>query len=106
MAVEPEINLVDLDIYQRSGAPHDRFAWLREHAPVFWHADGGGVGRPGFWAVTKHEDVAQVTRHPEIFSSARRTAAFKDCSALAVERSTLMITTNDPPEATRHASFV
>ena len=72
MAMEPEINLVDPDIYQRSGAPHEQFAWLREHAPVFWHADGGGAGWPGFWAVTRHEDVAQVTRHYEI---SRRHAA-------------------------------
>ncbi len=106
MAVEPEINLVDLDIYQRSGAPHDQFAWLREHAPVFWHADGGGVGWPGFWAVTKHEDVAQVTRHPEIFSSARRTAAFKEWSDLAVERMRLMMINMDPPQHTRQRSFV
>ena len=27
----PEINLVDADTYQRDGAPHDQFAWLREH---------------------------------------------------------------------------
>src|SRR5258707_7648345 len=106
MAEEPEINLVDLDIYQRSGAPHDQFAWLREHAPVFWHADGGGVGWPGFWAVTRHEDVAQVTRHPEIFSSARRTPAFKELSDLAVERMRLMMINMDPPQHTRQRSFV
>ena len=106
MAVGPEINLVDLDIYQRSGPPHEQFAWLREHAPVFWHADGGGAGWPGFWAVTKHEDVAQVTRHPEIFSSARRTAVFKEWSDPAVERLRLMMINMDPPQHTRQRAFV
>jgi hypothetical protein len=24
----PEINLVDPDVYQRSGPPHEMFAWL------------------------------------------------------------------------------
>ena len=68
----PEINLVDADVYQRGGPPHEQFTWLREHAPVFWHAHGGEPGWPGFWAVTRHEDVAYVSRHPEIFSSAKR----------------------------------
>ncbi|HTA06991.1 MAG TPA: cytochrome P450 [Streptosporangiaceae bacterium] len=106
MAIERQINLVDPDIYQRSGAPHEQFAWLREHAPVFWHAEGGGAGWPGFWAVTKHEDVAQVTRHPEIFSSARRTAVFKEWPDMAVERMRLMMINMDPPQHTRQRAFV
>jgi cholest-4-en-3-one 26-monooxygenase len=106
MAADPKINLVDLDSYQRNGPPHEQFAWLREHAPVFWHADGGGVGWPGFWAVTKHEDVTQVTRHPEIFSSARRSAVFKEWSDPAVERMRLMMINMDPPEHTRQRGFV
>ncbi len=105
-AMNPAINLVDLDIYQRSGAPHDQYAWLREHAPVFWHADGGGVDWPGFWAVTKHEDVSQITRHPETFSSARRTAVFKEWSDVAVERLQLMMINMDPPQHTRQRAFV
>jgi cholest-4-en-3-one 26-monooxygenase len=106
MAMGPDINLVDLDVYQRSGAPHEQFAWLREHAPVFWHADGGGAGWPGFWAVTKHEDVTQVTRHPEIFSSARRSAVFKEWSDQAVESMRLMMINMDPPLHTRQRAFV
>jgi cholest-4-en-3-one 26-monooxygenase len=106
MTVDPEINLVDPDIYQRTGAPHEQFAWLRERAPVFWHTDGGGPGWPGFWAVTKHEDVVQVTRHPEIFSSARRTAAFREWPDRAVERMRLMMINMDPPQHTRQRGFV
>ena len=106
MVTDQDINLVDLDIYQRAGAPHEQFTWLREHAPVFWHADGGGAGWPGFWAVTKHGDVAQVTRHPEIFSSARRTAVFKEWPDLAVERLRLMMINMDPPQHTRQRAFV
>ncbi len=106
MAVDPEINLVDPDIYQRTGAPHEQFAWLRGHAPVFWHADGGAASWPGFWAVTRHEDVAQVTRRPEIFSSARRTAMFKEWPDAAVERLRLMMINMDPPEHARQRAFV
>src|SRR6185437_589334 len=70
--MHPEINLVDADTYRRGGAPHDQFTWLRRHAPVYWHADGGAPGWPGFWAVTRHADVGHISRHPEIFSSHRR----------------------------------
>jgi cholest-4-en-3-one 26-monooxygenase len=106
MSAKPEINLVDLDVYQLTGAPHEQYAWLREHAPVFWHADGGRADWPGFWAVTKHEDVAQVTRHPEIFSSARRTATFKEWSDPAIERLRLMMINMDPPQHTRQRAFI
>ncbi len=46
-----EINLVDPDRYERHGAPHEALRWLRAHAPVFWHAEGGAAGWPGFWTL-------------------------------------------------------
>ena len=43
------------------------FRWLREHDPVHWHAEPDGG--PGFFAVTRYEDVRRVGRDPETFSS-------------------------------------
>ena len=105
MAADREINLVDPDVYVRSGAPHEQFTWLREHAPVFWHQDGGEPGWPGFWAVTRHEDVAYLSRHPEVFSSARRTANFRERPDRVVERLRLMMLNMDPPQHTRLRGF-
>ena len=48
------------------GQPHGQFAWLREHAPVYWHEEPGGRG---FWAVTRHADVWAVDRDFSAFSS-------------------------------------
>jgi cholest-4-en-3-one 26-monooxygenase len=104
--VAPEINLVDADTYQRGGAPHDQFAWLREHAPVYWHAYGGDPGWPGFWAVTRHADVGHVSRHPEIFSSRRRLALFAEPLDEQIEMQRLMMLNMDPPQHTRQRSFV
>jgi cholest-4-en-3-one 26-monooxygenase len=104
--VAPEINLVDADIYQRGGAPHEQFAWLREHAPVYWHAHGGEPGWPGFWAVTRHADVGHVSRHPETFSSYRRLALFDEPLEDQVEMQRLMMLNMDPPQHTRQRSFV
>jgi cholest-4-en-3-one 26-monooxygenase len=106
VAMAPEINLVDPDTYRLGGAPHDQFAWLRAHAPVFWHAGGGGEGWPGFWAVTRHEDVAYVSRHPEIFSSNRRLALFGETTDGALEMQRLMMLNMDPPQHTRQRAFV
>lgn len=102
----PEINLIDADLYQRGGPPHDQFRWLREHAPVFWHGYGGGNGWPGFWAVTRHEDVSYLSRHPEIFSSARRLVVFGEVPEPHIEAQRLMMLNMDPPQHTRQRAFV
>lgn len=49
-----------------SGQPHDQFAWLRKHSPVHWHEEPGG---PGFWAVTRYDDVRAVDRDFQAYSS-------------------------------------
>jgi cholest-4-en-3-one 26-monooxygenase len=102
----PEINLVDPDVYQRDGAPHDVFGWLRQHDPVYWHADGGMPGWPGFWAVTRHADVEHVSRHPELFSSARRLSLFGEVPEHHIQIQRLMMLNMDPPQHTRQRAFV
>ncbi|MEM9036071.1 MAG: cytochrome P450 [Actinomycetota bacterium] len=61
---------MDIDLLSVSGfagsQPHDQFAWLREHAPVHRHDEPNG---PGFWAVTRHQEVKAIGRDPQRFSS-------------------------------------
>jgi len=104
--VAPEINLVDADTYQRGGAPHDQFAWLREHAPVYWHADGGDPAWPGFWAVTRHADIGYISRHADIFSSSQRLALFAETPESEIDMQRLMMLNMDPPQHTRQRRFV
>jgi cholest-4-en-3-one 26-monooxygenase len=104
--VAPEINLIDPDVYQRCGPPHEQFSWLRENEPVYWHADGGEPGWPGFWAVTRHEDIAHVSRHPELFSSSRRLALFGEVPEDQIVMQRLMMLNMDPPQHTRQRAFV
>lgn len=49
-----------------AGHPLDQYEWLREHDPVHWHEEPNG---PGFWAVTRYEDVYAVDRNFQAFSS-------------------------------------
>ena len=60
-----QIDVYNPDNYLR-GIPHAQFAWLRENSPVHWqeHPDGGG-----YWAISKHADVLQVSRDNKTFSA-------------------------------------
>jgi len=95
------INLVDQDQYAASGPPHEQFAWLRKHDPVYRHP-----GEPDFWAVTRHEDVVHVSRHSELFSSARKLALFDEMPEEQRALQRLMMLNQDPPEHTRRRSLV
>lgn len=106
MMTAGQVNLVDLDVYEHNGPPHEQFAWLREHAPVFWHEYGGAPGWPGFWAVTSHEAVMEVSRHPEIFSSAERTVGFTEVPPVVVEVQRQVVINMDPPTHTRQRGLV
>ena len=59
------IDLSDHDAFVEA-VPHEAFAALREHDPVHWNPEPDG---PGFWAVTRYEDIHEVNRCPEIFSN-------------------------------------
>ncbi|MFJ2030263.1 cytochrome P450 [Streptosporangium sp. NPDC087985] len=101
-----DIDLVDQDLYRRDGAPHDQLTWLRANDPVHWHRGDDERGWPGFWAVTRHADVVQVSRRSDLFSSSRRLALFNELpeDLLALQR--MMMLNQDPPEHTRRRSLV
>lgn len=63
-----QIDLADPDTFA-AGMPHADFAALRAQAPVCWHHQPGTPGG-GFWAVTRYADVREVSRRPDVFSSA------------------------------------
>ena len=54
---------------------HRTFTWLRENQPISWNdapeaLDPNLDNAKGFWSVVKHHHIQEVSRHPEIFSSA------------------------------------
>ncbi len=49
------------------GQPYDLFARLRAKAPVSWQREG--ENGPGFWALTRYDDVMRVDGDPKTFSS-------------------------------------
>jgi cholest-4-en-3-one 26-monooxygenase len=65
-----DLDLIDPDTFA-SGLPLDAFATMRTEAPVFWH-DQQSPWDEGFWVVTRHADIQEVSRTPEVFSSWQR----------------------------------
>jgi cholest-4-en-3-one 26-monooxygenase len=64
-----------------AGVPHEDFRVLREQDPVHWQDAcvlPVFVPGPGYWALTRYEDVAFVSKHPELFSSAVGTSSLDD----------------------------
>ncbi|MBW2241702.1 MAG: cytochrome P450 [Deltaproteobacteria bacterium] len=64
-----------------AGVPHEYFRVLREQDPVHWQDEcvlPVFLPGPGYWALTRYEDVAFVSKHPEIFSSALGTSSLNE----------------------------
>ena len=78
------------------GIPHDGFAAIRETEGLVWHPYDDN----GFWAVTRHADVREVSRNPEVFSSAIGHTNLWDLEADALEARRSLID-SDAPDHTR-----
>ncbi len=66
-----DVDLTDIGLY-RNGFPHDVFTALRREQPVRWQPiDPGLPGEhdPGFWVLSKHEDIQAANRDTETFSA-------------------------------------
>ncbi len=95
--MEQFCDLTDPDLYL-PGVPHAVFARLRAEEPVHWHPDTEVC--KGFWAVTKHADVVDVSKRHAEFSNATGFVLLEDLEPDAMIARRSMIET-DPPDHTR-----
>jgi len=71
----PGFDFTDPDIYAVR-LPTEEFAEVRRAAPIWWNEqppDVGGFGDGGFWVVSKHHDVREVSLRSDVFSSEAKT---------------------------------
>jgi cytochrome P450 family 142 subfamily A polypeptide 1 len=54
-----EIDLLDGEFYVND--PYPTYAWMREHAPVYWDATNE------LWGVSRYDDVVAIEKHKEVF---------------------------------------
>ncbi len=90
-------------------SPVAEFAELRRTAPVWWNAQAPEYAAPfddgGYWVVSRHEDIREISRHPEIYSSQANGALIRiDPNGTPEERevaNTSLMLNMDPPRHTK-----
>lgn len=96
-------DVFDPRIFAR-GIPHDELRVLRDTEPVSWqdeHEVGIWPAGPGFWAITRYDDVRDVLRRPDDFSSALGATQIRDPDPADLPFIRRMILNMDPPEQMR-----
>ena len=93
-----EIDLADPDSFV-AGTPHHWFEALRQQDPVHWHAEPRG---PGFWCITKYDDLRFVSRNPQLFSSWLGGTNIHDVPEEVLPRLRMLMLNMDPPQ---HVKF-
>ena len=95
-----EIDLSDPELYA-TGDPHSVWAYLRTHEPVFWQEHAYG---PGFWAITKYEDVLRLSTDRRLSSAGGRSTVSTPAAPDAAMADVLVVT--DPPKHTQLRTIV
>jgi cholest-4-en-3-one 26-monooxygenase len=112
---EPNIpegfDFTDPDLYV-SRMPVAEFAELRRTAPVWWNAQPRGTSGfddEGYWVVSKHADVLEVSRNSEVYSSEEKTAIIRHAQTVTGESlgmQRLIMLNIDPPQHTKLRGIV
>jgi cytochrome P450 len=85
--------------YEQHGYPHAEWTWLRRHAPVLWY------DRPNFepfWAITRHADIIEISKQPDLFLNAPRLAVFSQDIPPPPEGTIRHLLNMDPPDHARY----
>jgi cholest-4-en-3-one 26-monooxygenase len=103
---DPDVNKV--------AVPLAEFAAMRATAPVFWveqqpEAYAGFENTPGYWALTRHADVAEVSKNSKQWSTHENGAIIRfapDMTREQVEVQQVMLINQDPPDHTRYRQVI
>ncbi len=71
--IPDDFDFLDADRILKDGLPVSELAELRRSEPIHWvdvPGGTGGFGDKGYWLVTRHADVKEVSRRSDVFSSA------------------------------------
>ena len=103
----PGFDFTDPDIYAER-LPVEEFAELRASEPIWWNAQapgtGGGFNDGGYWAITKHKDVKEVSLRNDVFSSYENCVIPRfnnDIAREDIDLQRVVMLNMDPPQHTR-----
>jgi len=93
-----------------AGLPATQFAELRRTAPVWWNEQPESVfGDGGYWVISRHEDVREISRNGELWSTNRKGAVMRlpdGVTADQLELTKALLVNHDAPEHTRLRKLV
>lgn len=92
---EPDADLTSHDTFVRC-VPHAAFGRMRREEPVAWIDERDGAG---FWAVTRYDDIVEVSRNWPTFTVTRGIRLEEMSDEEMFHRRTMM--EHDPPEHAR-----
>lgn len=69
---QPTIDLLDGHWY--ADDPYPGYAWLREHAPVYWD------DHRGLWGISRHADILAIEKDPVTYTSSKGSRPLTDMS--------------------------
>ena len=110
-SIPPGFDFTDPDLY-RHRVPTEELAELRRTAPVWWNAQprgASGFDDEGYWVVTKHADVLEVSRASDVYSSQQNTAIIRHGEPVTDEALAMMqliLLNLDPPQHTKLRGIV
>ncbi|WP_280251909.1 cytochrome P450 [Nocardia abscessus] len=88
--------------------PVAEFAQLRRTAPVWWNEQSdessGGFRDGGYWVVSRHEDIKEISRKSGLFSSQRKGAVIRLPGQITLDQIELtgaLLVNMDPPKHTK-----
>jgi cholest-4-en-3-one 26-monooxygenase len=106
MTIAAELDLAQVDLMDAAwfadGPPHELFARMRAEAPVRWNRTSSG----GFWSLTRHAEVAQVSRDPQTFSSYRAGIFLHPDQVTPLDMNRSLLLYKDPPEHTKYRQIL
>ncbi|OBI95696.1 cytochrome P450 [Mycobacterium asiaticum] len=107
----PGFDVTDPDIYAER-LPVAELAELRRAAPIWWNEQPigkGGYNDGGFWVLSKHRDVKEVSLRSDVFSSWQNTAMSRhrdDASRELIEMQRFVMLNMDAPHHSRLRKIV
>ena len=107
----PGFDFTDPDL-NAERLPVEELAELRRTAPIWWNEQPMGVGGfddGGYWVITKHKDVKEISRRSDVFSSQEKTALprYKEGTVgEQIERGKFVLLNMDAPHHTHLRKIV
>jgi len=101
-------DFTDPDLYA-ARVPNEELAELRRAAPIWFNRQqNSGFDDDGFWVVSRHADVVEVSRSSDLFGSWENSAIIRHGGSVkeSIDLQRLILLNIDPPQHTKLRSIV